>query len=79
LTVVCQQKNVGLALAKWRHGDREDVEPVEKVFAETSLANLLFEVPVGGGDNLFAEKKMPYRFNQSLQFRGIVFEHIVVP
>src|ERR1022692_1973963 len=38
-------------LAQRRHHERDDIQAVEKVFAEVSLGDFFFEIFVGGGDH----------------------------
>src|SRR3546814_16404893 len=45
-----EMRNILLAATKRRDRDREDVQPVVKILAETAFPDLLDEVLVGGGD-----------------------------
>src|SRR4029079_18358322 len=44
-----QRGNVGPALAQWRHPYGHDVEPVQEIFAEASLGDLLLQILIGRG------------------------------
>src|SRR5258708_19409226 len=46
-----QNGNVFLAIAQRRHVERDDVEAIEKVLAESAPRDLLFEILVGSGDD----------------------------
>src|SRR5262252_7383035 len=47
-----QHGNVLAALPEGRDRDRKNIQPVPEVFADLSLIYLLFQVPVGSGDNV---------------------------
>ena len=48
--MIREQQDVGLPLPQRRDEDREDVEPVEQVFAERARGNGILEVLVGRRD-----------------------------
>ena len=49
--MIDKKRNVVAAFAQPGQGYRHDVQPVEKVLAEVTLRDFMFEVPVGGGDD----------------------------
>ena len=49
--VVHERGNLVAPLAQRRNLQRDDVEPVEQIFAESSVLHRLFEVGVGRGDH----------------------------
>ena len=57
--VLHQQRDVVAPLAQRRQVDREHVEPVEQVFAETPLAHGLAEVFVGRGHHAHVHPQRP--------------------
>jgi len=46
-----ENRNVGGAVAQRRDEERNDVEAIEKILAETAVQNFLFEIFVGGGND----------------------------
>src|SRR5256885_349661 len=49
--VLGEHADVLAALAQRRHGDRDDVEPIEEVLAEAPVPHHLGQVLIGGGDD----------------------------
>ena len=46
-----QRRDVFAAIAQWRQMDRHDVEAVIQIVAETAGFDLIFQEPIGGGDD----------------------------
>jgi len=46
-----EERNFRRSLAKRRNLEHESVEPIKKIFAKTSLRNLLFEIAIRCGDH----------------------------
>jgi hypothetical protein len=57
--VLGQHLDVLAALAQRRHGDRDDLEPVEEILAEALLAHELAELLVGGGHDAHVDAHGP--------------------
>src|SRR5207244_4476429 len=46
-----QQRNIAATFTQGRYANRDYIEPVEEVFAETFLRDSLFQVDIGGRDD----------------------------
>src|SRR5690348_17543943 len=54
-----QHGNVFLAIAKRRQFNGEDVEAVEKIFAEFAVVHILAQITVGCGDDAHVDTQSP--------------------
>src|SRR5271165_4670840 len=48
--VIDQRRHILKSLAKWRHMDRDDIKPVEKILAEPAGSHLIPQCPIGSGN-----------------------------
>jgi hypothetical protein len=63
------RRNVADAFAKWRKQNRHDLQPIEKVVAETSRLDLVLEVAIGGATTRTSTRMSaspPTRLNRSV-------------
>jgi hypothetical protein len=46
-----KQRNVIQVTPKGRHGDRKNIQPVPEILPEATLADFLFQIAIGSGNN----------------------------
>ena len=49
--MIHQHGHIFAAVAQWRYGDRDDIQPVIKVLAKGVFSNLALEISISGCDH----------------------------